>query len=513
MNRSKYGIRRILSALAAVCLLGTAAPACVRAEEATAQEANAAQVTLTMMGYDEDSSGREWESNAFFTRMAERTGVAFTFEQYNNESDYRAELDKLSERREDRLPDVLFKAKLTDADQRRLAASGTLLNIEPYIGECMPNLAALLEAHPEWKKAITLPDGQIVALPLFNTMERQCGIWFNEGWVRQLGYAMPTDAQSLYEVLCAIKTGDPNGNGKADEIPLNITGVWEMRWLLGLFGINANDYNLAMQEGEVVFAPRMEGYREFVEYVKRLYDEGLLPKGAFTDSHVLNALNDKESDTIVSGALLTVTPYSQVDATAALSYALMVPENGVWRDLLGEVWSGAFAVTAGCEDVEAALRWVDTLYEEENVLAYAGVEGVDYQVNKNGWTWILDTYRTVDTIRAESIIYTSSTIPGLVPDAFMRGVDSELDRHVIANSDALKTVATQPLPVRMLTDAEAARVSELQGALGTAVDVGIARFVTGEEALTDETWQAYQDELTALGADELVEIFAGVVAR
>lgn len=512
MNMRTNGIKRMLAALVSVCVLSMALPAF--AQETTSDEEPMAGVMLTMLGYDEDSSGREWESNAFFTRMAELTGVGFTFEQYTKEEDYRSEIEKLSSQKEDKLPDVLFKADLTDADQRRLAAAGTLVDIKPYIEQCMPNLAALLAEHPEWEKAITLPDGQIVALPLFNTMERQCGLWINEIWLKSvLGMQMPTDADSLYEVLCAIKTGDPNQNGKADEIPLNVTGVWEMRWLLGLFGINANDYNLAMQDGSVVFAPRMEGYREFVEYLKKLYDEGLMNSEAFTGSHTLNALNDKESDTIISGAFVSVTPYSQVDASPALNYTLMVPASGVWRDLLGEVWSGAFAVTKGCDDVESALRWVDALYDKTNVLAYAGVEGVDYEVTKNGWTWILDTYRTVDTIRAESIVYTATTIPGIMPEEFMRNVDSSLDRHVLANSDALKTVATQSLPARILTDEEAERVSELQAVLGEAVDVGIAKFVTGEEEITDETWQAYLDSLTALGADELVEIFTGVVAR
>ena len=342
MNKNTISFKRLLGALLALCMLCMTLPAIVLAQEVTADEAAdgeaaTAAVTLTMLGYDGDSSGRTWENNAFFTRMAELTGVAFTFEEYTSEEDYAARIAKLSAKNQEKLPDVLFKAALSDADQRRMAADGTLVDLKPLIAQYAPNLAALLEENPEWEKAITLPDGKIAALPLFNTMERQCGVWLNESWVRALGYTMPTDADSLYEVLTAIKTGDPNGNGKADEIPLNVTGVWEMRWLLGLFGINANDYNLAMQDGSVVFAPRMEGYRAFVEYLKKLYDEGLLPAGAFKDVHALNALNDKESDTVVSGAIVTVTPYSQMDATAALSYTVMVPANGVWRDLLGEV--------------------------------------------------------------------------------------------------------------------------------------------------------------------------------
>lgn len=500
MNNGK--IKQILSMMLALCLLCFALP--TGAEETGA---------LTMMGYDADSSGREWANNAFFTRMAELTGVSFTFEQYSDEETYESAMAKLASRKEADLPDVLFKAGLNDAQQRSFAASGTLIDLKPLIAEHAPNLAALLAEHPEWEKAITLPDGKIVALPLINEMERHVGIWMNTQWLGALDLKMPTDAQSLYEVLKAFKTGDPNRNGKNDEIPLNVMGVWEMRWLLNLFGVNANDYNLTMESGAVAFAPRMEGYREFVVYLKQLFDEGLIPADAFKNFHALMAMNEKESDTLVSGSFVSVTPYTHVEAEPSLIYAVMTPDNGVWRDMLGQVWGGAFAITKGCEDPAAAMKWVDALYDSENLLAYAGVEGVDYEVTRNGWTWILDTYRTVDTIRAESIIYTGGTIPGRMPTAFMNTVDSQLDRHVTANCGLLEAIAQPSLPNRMLTDAEAVRISEIQPLLAAEVDMGIARFVSGEVELNDANWQAWQDKLTELGADELITIFTGVIAR
>ena len=500
VRKTMKKMKQLLCALLVLCMMLPVLP--VGAQET---------VTLKMMGLDQDSSGRDWTVNAFFTRMAELTGVSFEFEQYTDEETYLSEKAKLSTRKE--LPDVLFKAALTEADQRKFAADGTLIDLKPLIAENAPHLAALLAENPQWEKAITLPDGKIVALPLINEMERQVGLWMNAAWIEALGLELPSNAQELYDVLVAMKNGDPNQNGKNDEIALNLTGVWEMRWLLNLFGINANDYNLAMENGSVVFAPRMAGYREFVEYLKKLFDEGLMSETAFRDAHAFLALSEKEKDTILSGAFVSVTPYTHVEAEPSMQYVVMVPDNGVWRDMLGQVWGGTFAVTKDCKDPAAALRWVDALYDANNILAYAGVEGVDYEVTKNGWMWILDTYRTVDTIRAESIIYTGGTIPGVMPSEFMRQVDSELDRHVTLNSDALKAIAVPSLPYRIPSDAEIKRLGEIQPALAEAVDVGIARFATGEVELTDETWQAYQDSLTALGADELTEIFNGIIAR
>ena len=63
-------------------------------------------------------------------------------------------------------------------------------------------------------------------------------------------------------------------------------------------------------------------------------------------------------------------------------------------------------------------------------------------------------------------------MPGLVPSEFMHTVDSPLDRHVTANHDALKEIATLPLPLRILTQEEEARVDAIQSELGKAVDMG-----------------------------------------
>ena len=41
-----------------------------------------AEGTYSMAGYDGDSTNHMWETNLFFQRMEEKTGVSFTFDQY-----------------------------------------------------------------------------------------------------------------------------------------------------------------------------------------------------------------------------------------------------------------------------------------------------------------------------------------------------------------------------------------------------------------------------------------------
>ena len=65
--------------------------------------------------------------------------------------------------------------------------------------------------------------GAIYAFPeiqesMIDIMDYQ--VWINQEWLDTLSLEMPTDPESLYDVLVAFKTGDPNGNGTSDEIPL-----------------------------------------------------------------------------------------------------------------------------------------------------------------------------------------------------------------------------------------------------------------------------------------------------
>ena len=312
-----------------------------------------------------------------------------------------------------------------------------------------------------------------------------------------------------------MRDGDPNANAKNDEIGADLLGVYEMRWLLPYFGIVADDYHLARNaQGEIVFAPELPQYREFIELLRAWTRQGILRADAFTGTHGAQALSDTEQKNAVSGLLLSMTPYTHVPAEKMTEYeALLMPaQNGSvrWRDMLGEVWPGCFAVTKACADPGEALAWVDALYAREGaLLAYAGLEGTDYQVNADGsWGFITDNYRTVNDIRAEAIIYTGATMPGLYPTDFVYSVDSDLDRHVFAQSERVRAVSERVTQPYALDYAEQEKANALSTKIGELVDRGIARFATGEMELNDETYAAWLDELRAAGSDELAALFA-----
>jgi len=469
---------------------------------------------LTVTGLETETVMRDWTEHRFFERMAALTGVAVQANAVTDTAEYAKMLDAMM--RGEVNADVLFKANLTRGQEIALANSGAIIDLAPMIETHMPNLSALLERHPEWRDVITLEDGRIVSLPLLNERERQVMLWINRAWLEKLGVAMPQSVDELTAALEAIKNGDPNGNYKKDEIAADLTGVFEMRWLLPYFGIVADDYNLARDaQGSIVFAPELPQYRAFIECLTDWHARGLLKKDAFTAVHSSAALEQPDENApVLSGMLLSMTPYMQIPVEAVSQYeALLMPDQDGkirWRDFLGGVWTGCFAVTGACENPEEALRWADALYSEDGaLLAYGGVEGEDYIVDDAGyWMFNTNAVRDVNSIRADVLIYTGTATPGLYPGDFLEHVDSEPDKHVFAqNARALEAAERVTQPYCLAQEAQM-QADALAAVLGGMVDRGIARFATGEVELTDETYAAWLEELCAAGSGELAALFA-----
>jgi len=175
--------------------------------------------------------------------MKEITGVSFSFNQFTKQDEYqKAKLEAFSPGGE--LPDVLFKADLSPEEEMEYWESGRLVDLAPLIDEFMPNLSKILSSRADWRKSITQPNGVIASLPVLRGSERQCVIWINQKWLSALEMQMPETIDEFTDMLLAFRDRDPNGNGKKDEIPLDITGPWEAKFLLHAFGLTPNDYNI-----------------------------------------------------------------------------------------------------------------------------------------------------------------------------------------------------------------------------------------------------------------------------
>ena len=296
-------MHRIVACLIILCMLSGMTVAC------------ADPASFVMAGYDTEDSRHVWDDNLFFRRMAERTGVDFTFQEVTDAEEWKR--TKAGYKASGELPDILFKAELTNEETKSLYEQGVLIDLKPYLAEYAPHLQALLDAHPEWVRAISLPDGAIAALPQINMIPTNNVIWINSTWVNRLKMEMPTTADQFLEVLRAFKTQDPNRNGKNDEIPITFTGLWDLKFLAHAFGVIPNDYGMEVVDGKVVFDYTTDAYREFLNFLRTAYAEGLLDKYGFTSIDTSRQITDSKA-AITYGVVFGPTIMNIVERTAKI---------------------------------------------------------------------------------------------------------------------------------------------------------------------------------------------------
>lgn len=475
-----------------------------------------AEASFSMVGYDPSGAGHDWKNNFFFLRMNERTGVAFSYQQFSDRDAWTEE--KLGYTKAGQLPDVLFKAELTPAETCSLYEKGVLIDLRPYLAEHAPHLTALLQAHPAWEKAITLPDGSIPALPYFNTLQNNNAIWINSQWLKNVGKAMPTTAEELTEVLRAFRNDDPNRNGRDDETPMTFTGMWDLRFLGHAFGIVSNDYYVTVENGTVRETVTSDANRAFLTWLHQLWEERLIDRLGFSTVESTRQITDAKA-AITYGVVTGPSIMSLLPSEQLANYEVLLPltyeGKQAYRDLLGDVVRGTFAVTSACKDPAAMVAWVDYLYSEEGCfLAQAGMLNEEYEVHSDGtWAWMDDPKRVADVILPEYTIAEGAVAPGYTPDSYQLNYDDAATHRAVEMLKALKDVSVEPYPPVYLTEQEQSRINELWKEIGYEAETRMAWFVTGDMPLNDQTWQEFCDLLQRLGLQETVSIWQAALDR
>ena len=501
-------MRKTLVGLLLACILATALISAV------GEQTSVTGKNFILAGYAGDDAQQDFSKNLFFQRMQERTGISFEFRQFTDFAAWTAEKSRLFAG--DELPDALFGAMLSPEETLAYYQSGKIIDLKPLLKENAPNLSALLEQNPDWRRTITLPGGAIAALPAINTLRTQNAMWINKVWLERLKLDIPTDAASLQAVLEAFKTGDPNYNSRADEVPFTYLGSWDLKFLAHAFGLYANDYNMyADVDGKAQFMPVQDRYKEFVAWLKNLYDLKLLDQDGFMTADAIRKVTDEKA-VAVYGAFFGPSPATFLPGAMSEDYMLLPPMQfegkQIYRSFLDSASRGTFAITSACKDPAVLLQWVDYLYTEEGgKLAVLGQENAEFAFNENGtWRWLYSAEELSNAITAATL-RSSDIYPMQSPVDFQLKFEDEKTVHLLQSMKDLSNIASLPFPSFTLTKDQQNTVAPLQMQIGRYVDESLARFVIGETPLNDETWQNYLDTLNRLGLAEFISIWQQVL--
>jgi len=183
------------------------------------------------------------------------------------------------------LPDFYMGAGFTRADEVLYGSEKVLVPLNTLIDKHGFWIHEMFNDLPDARSLITTPDGNIYCLPngqeVVHTMHPH-KLFLNMEWMKNLNLQIPATTEDFFNVMQAFKTGDPNGNGRADEIP-HITdqpgggGTNNLFYYFvnsfiqmdgdGYFVTNANRVDIAYNKPE---------FRQALAYLNRLLVNGLL---------------------------------------------------------------------------------------------------------------------------------------------------------------------------------------------------------------------------------------------
>lgn len=482
-------------------------------------------VTFTFMveGSRSSTFDKELEENKLWQKLKEETNVNIEFQFLgDNGSEKLAMLINSGD-----YGDVLMGGPILNSiSASQYLAADVFVPITDYVNDkYMPNLTAMLKADPLMEKNITSAEGEIVTVPRLIGVDGaflESPLWINKAWLDKLGLSVPTTIDEFTNVLRAFATKDPNGNGVADEIPYFISNALEyysFDAFLGCWGLatksGENDSYVQVVNGETVFVPTTEAYKEALGYLAQLYQEQLIYQEAFTASSV-NATAKLTSSTCVVGCFTSnsvpTTDYS--DDYVAIMPPKVEGYETKWFYHYGVNGNkNFFYVTDSCENVAVLMAWIDKLYELENSIAIeSGLPG-EGRVEKDASG--IYSYVELDGIQSEKLnkenptLYTITGInilalPSSVFEAQVKYNEKQVvQQECYALYKDICNTELWPRPYYLAQDAS--KIATLSTDIFYNVTNFRAKVITGTWNV-DKKWDEYVKELNSIGVNEFMEI-------
>lgn len=430
--------------------------------------------------------------------------------------------------------DIVMGMYLSKSSIRGYAEQGILTDLKPYIDEHGYYIKKMFEKSPSIPKDLTM-NGSIYALPNVTEgyrYEYMNKMWVYKPWLDKLGLSVPETLDEFYEMLKAFKEKDPNGNGKADEIPLIARGVADNYgiepFIMSAFLPAMSERVYVDNNGKVQFTAVQPEYREGLRFLKKLYDEGLLYSDTFIlDRAQIMSIGENDTPILGTGAGMFPGMFTISNGNSERYYdyvaipPLAGPSGNRWAAASPPSYTGNFLVTSACKYPEVAVKWVDWFYSEEGKEISQATTGVaekrEAKPGELGFDgkqakWAIDKQENEAEDDAGMTHNRSWQNFGVFYSNFEDSVNvcnynDILDKHgewykAYENYDKYRTEIF--LGDMAIASEDIAKYSEIKVAL-QEVDMSFASFVIGELSL-DKDWDAYVKKLEDLGLKRYLEI-------
>lgn len=416
------------------------------------------------------------------------------------------------------LPDMVdYNAMLTEGP--KYGQQGAFVDLTKYIDEYAPNFKKILDENPEVKRLITTAEGQIFHFPQLNLSEYLLVQMFpqvRQDWLEKLKLEEPKTTDDWYNMLKAFKENDPNGNGKADEIPFVSVNLQNMmKTFAPAFG---TDWEFYVDNGKVKFGPNEPKYKDALQYLNKLYMEGLIDPNYLVDTEFKFLTEKVTTDRAGawvgwSGSYMTSFTDLMKDHAGFKIAGTETPIGPDGTQRYGyhgwPVGSVGVAISAKSKNIIEAVKWLDFQYSEESImLNNFGVEGVSYEM-VDGYPKFMDVVfnNPAGLSSTESLL--SFTIGGgswatVTDERYQEQYDIE-NAKVAKNKVSKHINYDISMPPFALSTAQNEIVVPLLADIRTFRDEYANQFVMGKR--TFDKYDQFVEQLKKMNIDKVIEVY------
>jgi putative aldouronate transport system substrate-binding protein len=481
--------------------------------------------TLTVLTKS-NTGVKDFATNEFTKWYEEKTGVHIKWEVLPEEG-AAEKLNLMLASGE--YPDVIMDMTLTPAQLRVYGEKGVFLRLNDLIDKYGVETKKMFEEMPLVEDAVTTPEGDIFALPQVNecfhcTTSQK--MWIYKPWLDKLGLDVPTTTEEFYDVMMAFKTQDPNGNGKADEIPFS--GM-KNYWHEEVDGFLMNPFSYSdkyIEDGKFVVPWDKPEWREGLKFLNKMYNDGLIYSGSFTqDPEQFKKLGENPDIPILGAAASSVPSFftDVSDKGRAKDFVAVPPLKGpdgqqiTLYEPSPVTRPAEFIITNKAKHPDVAFRWAEAMYENEVTInsvfgmgqfldAKEGQLGLD----GNPAVWTLEE---LDPNNVNNNIGWNQTGPSLRTNAFRAGqaVPPGDQEQLLwkATEEHVPYISTtiEPVPKLFFSEEDSNKLATLEQSIENYVDEMTAAFITGKTKLDDKSWKEYVKNLENAGLKDYTQVY------
>lgn len=472
-------------------------------------------ITLTV-GVSASSSSFQgaWEDLDWIKQLQEVSGITLEFRVYNSDEDKNLMFTSRD------YPDISFNVG-TDKQIQDAALGGDIYQLDELIQTYAPNWSSFLSENDYARKVVTLSDGHIYSLPIVRDEPSNGGLrdqWLIQTtWLNELNLDIPQTTDEFYETLKAFKEHAGEGSIPKDVIPYYIYGITNNVGgaldVINSFGVEvAGERYLSTVDnnGKVVFNFANEDIKEPLLYLRKLFQEGLIPGECLTDDWDTYITKTRSTPAVVG----SYHSYQNPDVTNESITAMGPLDSGngkspLIRSQTNHVLRNHFTIYKNCKYPEAAMRLANLIADPDwSIQAMYGMYGDTYlQKNEDGSIVMLPyeadaqgadsaPMNRVPFLLTSDMFEKFSYAEGSAQKQRDDAIKNQYDGYIIPTSNLYPNV--------IFSTEQTDRLAELSTDINDYINTTLSTWML--EGGIEEGWDAYIEQLNKLGLEKYISI-------